>query len=1081
MTSYAQDIALEVPTGLPEEISDVMYNFYTILQQMQEDLSVPLVPVDLSGLYTKVESDALFAVIGHTHDYTAVFAAINHNHDSVYAAKNHDHDLVYSILSHNHDARYGQLATANTWTGGQTFNAANQYTSIVGVNVGVGVFNLDYRDSNGGNNGLHLWSKATGNAQGFYDNAQIYLYQTNAYKKVYHEGDFTVAETATASTVMKRNASGYAFATIFNDAWTVENPTIGSILVKNTSDGYHRSISQTNFKTQLFIPSTNVTNVWTAEQTITRPTATVLALKSTTASGFTEMSIANSINNRLIIGSIGSTYTSPDWAGSTYIYNTDSRNFWIKSTSELSLFSGGTAIANKTLTLTAAGDVLVPRGSLSVSEGIGRLTGAGTASIIHLMYPGGGQSGTQTGAVTGAIRIDLPTAAYLQSDMLSFTVRVYNYIDDTTVEFHISGYAYGTGLWTRTSVTAIGGNKNYTIRFGDLGNRHCVYIGETNEGWTYPQIVVKDFQAGYLSDNFDRWANGWAVSNQTTFATIRITKTAYRPITSNLSFLSSNIDNAASLGFTDASRYWLKTATNWGLYWNTVTNSLEMHAAGLNNFNFDLDDRELTIGHVNGGIGGSLILRGATAGTAGKLHVTNGNLHIDASLGANATYLNFYDGTGGVHFGNGASNSNANVNAAGKFSGLGAYFSDTHSVTAVTMEGGLQAKYLTRADHGSGHLVGSYNNLAANGLKANPIYVIGSAYNPSLDGSAIGGMYGVGYATSFADPGNSHPNGWGLYVAAAGNIRVKLDADNGIIWCSGSMRVGTATVLTTAAGKAVNSALADVATQANTVNILTSASTGLFEMLWRSGNNVYSTNHANGPRYRPSDGYTYIRHGVLGNYLNIQTDGKIVANNTGQRRAGNYGLYDSTKTGHIWSMGTAYVISATGVNFGNLYGLAYKHVNNASGGTMGAGHQMVWCQNGVANCAMGTNLWTSGSLTAATGIFSGNVQMLSWNCTSDGNLKDIKGDISPYWAAKILGKIKAKRYDFKDKSAINQYGFIAQDFQKAGCPDVVVQNEKGLGLDYRAVAVIQHAAREHDLKRIAVLEAKVDKLIKELC
>jgi len=44
-----------------------------------------------------------------------------------------------------------------------------------------------------------------------------------------------------------------------------------------------------------------------------------------------------------------------------------------------------------------------------------------------------------------------------------------------------------------------------------------------------------------------------------------------------------------------------------------------------------------------------------------------------------------------------------------------------------------------------------------------------------------------------------------------------------------------------------------------------------------------------------------------------------------------YGIYDSYKTGHIWSMGTAFQIPNNGSNFGNLYGLAYKHTNNPTG------------------------------------------------------------------------------------------------------------------------------------------------------
>ena len=59
-------------------------------------------------------------------------------------------------------------------------------------------------------------------------------------------------------------------------------------------------------------------------------------------------------------------------------------------------------------------------------------------------------------------------------------------------------------------------------------------------------------------------------------------------------------------------------------------------------------------------------------------------------------------------------------------------------------------------------------------------------------------------------------------------------------------------------------------------------------------------------------------------------------------------------------MGTAYQIPQNGSNFGNLYGLAYKHTNNTTGGTMASGHQAVWTQNGTPNVAIGTNVWTSG-------------------------------------------------------------------------------------------------------------------------
>jgi hypothetical protein len=82
-------------------------------------------------------------------------------------------------------------------------------------------------------------------------------------------------------------------------------------------------------------------------------------------------------------------------------------------------------------------------------------------------------------------------------------------------------------------------------------------------------------------------------------------------------------------------------------------------------------------------------------------------------------------------------------------------------------------------------------------------------------------------------------------------------------------------------------------------------------------------------------------------------------------------------------MGTAYKIASDGSNFGNLYGLAYKHTNNPTGGTMAGGHQMVWNINGVPQAALGDNgVWTSGdiladsgSVSAISGDFSGSISV----------------------------------------------------------------------------------------------------------
>lgn len=89
------------------------------------------------------------------------------------------------------------------------------------------------------------------------------------------------------------------------------------------------------------------------------------------------------------------------------------------------------------------------------------------------------------------------------------------------------------------------------------------------------------------------------------------------------------------------------------------------------------------------------------------------------------------------------------------------------------------------------------------------------------------------------------------------------------------------------------------------------------------------------------------------------------------RASGVYGVYDSTRLGHVWSMGTDYRISNDGSDPNTLYGLAYFHTNwsnsttyntNAANktaiGTYAGGHQVGWFQNGVISASIGSYIWT---------------------------------------------------------------------------------------------------------------------------
>ena len=76
---------------------------------------------------------------------------------------------------------------------------------------------------------------------------------------------------------------------------------------------------------------------------------------------------------------------------------------------------------------------------------------------------------------------------------------------------------------------------------------------------------------------------------------------------------------------------------------------------------------------------------------------------------------------------------------------------------------------LRRGDHHLGHLEGSYNNVGANSDKTNPIYTIGSNYNPSA--TSLTGMYGIGYAhPNLWGTSNGKNVGWGMYVVENGTV-----------------------------------------------------------------------------------------------------------------------------------------------------------------------------------------------------------------------------------------------------------------------------------------------------------------------
>ena len=146
-------------------------------------------------------------------------------------------------------------------------------------------------------------------------------------------------------------------------------------------------------------------------------------------------------------------------------------------------------------------------------------------------YPGGGQYTVNSPSITGAIKISMPVHGV--ADMISFHVDIFDYTTNESFSAFIAGYLYqttGNNEWVNETVIihANDTSRDFTVRFGADGIKNCVWIGEIDSTWAYPQVTVRDVQVGYSAD-VDAWNDGWAISFETSFDTIDATHSGNLP------------------------------------------------------------------------------------------------------------------------------------------------------------------------------------------------------------------------------------------------------------------------------------------------------------------------------------------------------------------------------------------------------------------------------------------------------------------------------------------------------------------------------------------------------------------------
>jgi len=168
-------------------------------------------------------------------------------------------------------------------------------------------------------------------------------------------------------------------------------------------------------------------------------------------------------------------------------------------------------------------------------------------SGIRILNPGGAAYTTNVSTVTGAFKIRLPVDRFKSNTMMRMTVKIFQYSTGLSYEFEIGGYNYSDAPANWYNVFAEQksdlATAPFTIRYGNDGTAHCIWIGETNSTWYYPQVFVTEFQGGYAGTSAG-WASGWSITPVTTFDTVTQTRTASQVVTANnISTLISNAGN----------------------------------------------------------------------------------------------------------------------------------------------------------------------------------------------------------------------------------------------------------------------------------------------------------------------------------------------------------------------------------------------------------------------------------------------------------------------------------------------------------------------------------------------------------
>ena len=616
-----------------------------------------------------------------------------------------------------------------------------------------------------------------------------------------------------------------------------------------------------------------------------------------------------------------------------------------------------------------------------------------TAKAAHVgltnYYEGFGGAYRSSATSSSGILIKLPYGV-TAGKMVCFTVRLYKSYQAYDIQF--SGYLYNDngGYWYSPKAQMIAGTTSVPVKMGfDASKNAYVWIGNSSD---YAGVAILNIVSGYSASE---WSTGWVISASagSEIATINLDTTLY-PITSYLLKAGGDMTSGARISASGGNLY-VGNANNAG--WLGVQDMCSQSSLGdgiwsirtNGNAIFKTVTATTFTGDLSGTFNG-LALNGTTNNAANCVVRTDGNGY------ANFGWINTASGT--------ASGTLTRVycsqDAYLRYLSPANFISGLALATTAWVSANFN-KYVHPTGAGNNHVPtsgasGQWLKWSATGVAAwvtpavltRGSYITGANYNGNTATTwAVDATPANSASKVVARDASGNFSAGTITAALSGNASTATTASNLTYFkCTSSVNIGIDTTDSNAIGYVSGISLLGQSDGGLFKQVYSAAWMGEVYIDYRTGQ-LCSRGKNNGTlqAWRTQvDSGNYTNY-AISKAVDSTITAKIIVGGS-NRDGGMYGTYDSTKTQSIWSMGTSYKNAADGSNFGSLYGLAYKHTNNATGGTMAGGHQVVWCQNGTPCCALGNGIWTSGSVTGTTGVFSGRVTAggvtLGYNNTS---------------------------------------------------------------------------------------------------